>query len=331
MTVGGPPSTLNALISHIEGYPKSSSRNRPHHVQVYAPYHAPHLYSRDSVAGVLDGLPSLDETFHTAELTSQRHTLIGAARGEYYSASSRRDLLAQVLYNILTQPIYWERVLDGCKSQVNAFGNSNWITRPFGPAPAAQSLASTLKAEGDLDVMFDGSFGSSETQAAASKRVPLAIIGMAGRFPSAANHNALWNALEQGLDCHRVIPTDRFDPETHLPKSRYGCFIDEPGAFDARFFNLSPREAMQTDPGQRLALATAYEALEMSGYVPNRTPSTQLDRIGTFYGQTSDEYKEQNMTQEVGTYFIPGSIRAFGPVSILQMHAARLVFMLICA
>lgn len=72
---------------------------------------------------------------------------------------------------------------------------------------------------------------------------------------------------------------------------------------------------MQTDPGQRLALATAYEALENAGYVPNRTPSTQLDRIGTFYGQTSDEYKEQNMAQKVGTYFIPGGIRAFGPVS----------------
>ena len=111
------------------------------------------------------------------------------------------------------------------------------------------------------------------------------------------------------------IPIDRFNAETHLSKARYGCFMKSPGMFDARFFNLSPREAMQTDPGQRLALVTAYEALEMSGYVPNRTPSTQLERIGTFYGQTSDEYKEQNMGQEVGTYYIPGGIRAFGPVS----------------
>ena len=44
---------------------------------------------------------------------------------------------------------------------------------------------------------------------------------------------------------------------------------------------------------------TAYEAMEMAGYVPNRTPATTIDRIGTFYGQTSDEYKEQNMAQEV--------------------------------
>jgi acyl transferase domain-containing protein len=95
----------------------------------------------------------------------------------------------------------------------------------------------------------------------------------------------------------------------------YGCFLDHPGLFDARFFNMSPREALQTDPGQRLALVTAYEALEMSGFVPNRTPSTRLDRVGTFNGQVADEYKEQNMAQNPGTYFIPGSMRAFATVS----------------
>jgi acyl transferase domain-containing protein len=94
--------------------------------------------------------------------------------------------------------------------------------------------------------------------------------------------------------------------------------------FDARFFNMSPREALQTDPGQRLALVTAYEALEMSGFVPNRTPSSQLDRVGTFYGQVSDEYKEQNMAQDIDTYFIPGSMRAFGPVRVYILLSFKL-------
>ena len=79
---------------------------------------------------------------------------------------------------------------------------------------------------------------------------------------------------------------------------------------------MSPREARQTDPMQRLALTTAYHALEMAGYVPNRTPSTKLDRIGTFFGQTSDDYREMNAAQDVDTYFITGGIRAFGPVSL---------------
>ena len=337
MTIGGPPSTLSALIEHLERSSKSTSRSRPNRVQIYAPYHAANLFSQASVAEVLDNLPSLEKTFDATEWSDQRRTLIGGTTGEYYSVSSRRDLLEKVLYNILAEPIYWEKVLLGCTSQATALGTSNWVVRPFGPGPAAGGIAAKLENEANVQVTFDNSFGSSTSQPPTSKNIPLAIIGMAGRFPSAANHDELWKSLERGLDCHRIvsnaqhfrsksissdisqIPTDRFDPQTHLSSNaRYGCFIDEPGLFDARFFNLSPREALQTDPGQRLALATAYEALEMSGYVPNRTPSTQLDRIGTFYGQTADEYKEQNMSQDVGTYFMPGSIRAFGPVRVLS-------------
>ena len=98
-----------------------------------------------------------------------------------------------------------------------------------------------------------------------------------------------------------------------LPLANVGGFIDEPGLFDAPFFNMSPREAQQTDPMQRLALVTAYEALERAGYVANRTSATNLHRIGTFYGQASDDYREVNTAQEISTYFIPGGCRAFGP------------------
>jgi acyl transferase domain-containing protein len=138
---------------------------------------------------------------------------------------------------------------------------------------------------------------------------------MAGRFPDAASHEKLWELLAKGLDVHRVVPKDRFNVDTHFDPTgkaintshtQYGCWIENPGLFDPRFFNMSPREAYQTDPMQRMALTTAYEALEMSGYVPNRTPSTNLDRIGTFYGQTSDDWREINAAQEVDTYFITG-------------------------
>ena len=63
---------------------------------------------------------------------------------------------------------------------------------------------------------------------------------------------------------------------------------------------------------QRLALVTAYEALEMAGFVPNRTPSSNTKRVGTFYGQASDDYREVNANQNVSTYGIPGTERAFG-------------------
>lgn len=130
------------------------------------------------------------------------------------------------------------------------------------------------------------------------------------------------NVFDYLCSNNKQVPADRFDRKTHVDISGkspntshtpFGCWIDEPGLFDPRFFNMSPREALQTDPMQRLAITTAYEALEMSGYVPNRTPSTRLDRIGTFYGQTSDDWREINAAQNIDTYFITGGVRAFGP------------------
>lgn len=117
------------------------------------------------------------------------------------------------------------------------------------------------------------------------------------------------------------MPKDRFNVKTHYdPTSKlkntthtpYGCFLENPGLFDPRFFNMSPREAAQTDPMQRLMITTAYEAMEMAGIVPGRTPSTKADRIGTFYGQTCDDWREVNAAQDIDTYFISGGVRAFG-------------------
>lgn len=60
----------------------------------------------------------------------------------------------------------------------------------------------------------------------------------------------------------------------------------------------------------RLALVTAYEALETSGYSPNRTPSTNKKRISTYYGQASDDWRELNAGQNIGAYAVPGGERA---------------------
>ena len=76
---------------------------------------------------------------------------------------------------------------------------------------------------------------------------------------------------------------------------------------------MSPEEASQTDPGQRLMLLTTNEALEMAGYSPNGTPSFHPDRIGTFFGQTTDDWIEHNASQNTDIGYMTGGIRAFGP------------------
>ena len=76
---------------------------------------------------------------------------------------------------------------------------------------------------------------------------------------------------------------------------------------------MSPREITQTDPGQRLLLMTTYEALEMAGYCPDGSPSTNRRRIGTYFGQTLDDWREHNASQNIDMYYVTGGIRAFGP------------------
>jgi hypothetical protein len=232
--------------------------------------------------------------------------------GTWYKDLDCKALLLSVVREILTESLQFQKIFHGCVIKAQNYRGPKCLVVPFGPTNSARSLANMLKAQTSLDITVRRSSSKDrETNNEGPQGKPkLAIVGMAGRFPDAASHEKLWELLEKGLDVHREVPKDRFDINTHVDPSGkarntshtpYGCWIEKPGLFDPRFFNMSPREAFQTDPMQRMALSTAYEALEMSGYVPNRTRSTKLDRIGTFYGQTSDDWREINAAQDVDT------------------------------
>jgi len=90
----------------------------------------------------------------------------------------------------------------------------------------------------------------------------------------------------------------------------YGCFIERPDLFDAHLFKMSAREAAQTDPIHRLMLMTAYEALEMAGY---SAEDSNNNTFATYYGQSSDDWREVNAGQNIDIFHITGGNRAFGP------------------
>ncbi|KAL4894660.1 hypothetical protein BDV59DRAFT_212018 [Aspergillus ambiguus] len=203
---------------------------------------------------------------------------------------------------------------------------SDWTILPFS-SNAVTMVAASLTQQENLrvtvrDVTGHGTHYEDHAPTGRFDDSKIAIIGYSGRFPSAASNEAFWELLRAGRDVHREVPRDRFDWETYYDPTgkrrntsrvKYGCWIDNPGLFDTKFFNMSPREAENTDPAQRLAITTTYEAMEMAGMVRNRTPSTQQDRVGVFFGTTSDDWREVNSGQDVGTYFIPGGNRAFVP------------------
>jgi hypothetical protein len=199
------------------------------------------------------------------------------------------------LVNALNQKATFEIMVDHRKTEPRDTAEPKPIGSLGKPKIAIVGMAGRFP-----DAMSPSLFWGEYSSDPVSRQRNACFRSRSHRYSSTkANHDA--DLLKQGLDVHREIPPDRFDAQAHYDptgKRRntshtpYGCFIEDPGLFDARFFNMSPKEAAQTDPMHRLALLTAYEALEMSGFVPNRTPSTKVDRVGTFYGQTSDDWRE---------------------------------------
>ena len=103
------------------------------------------------------------------------------------------------------------------------------------------------------------------------------------------------SCLRAGHRCGEV-PPDRwasFDdgsPEAAAALSgttRWGSFLSDIDAFDAEFFEISPREAAKMDPQQRLLLEVAHEALEHAGIPADSLRHTQT---GVFAGACVGEY-----------------------------------------
>ncbi|MGA1870064.1 MAG: aminotransferase class III-fold pyridoxal phosphate-dependent enzyme [bacterium] len=150
------------------------------------------------------------------------------------------------------------------------------------------------------------------------KQDPIAVIGMACRFPGGANSPELfWKLLEESRDPSREIPHDRFDinpyynPDPEVPGKMYtnrGNFLDVPvNTFDASFFEITPLEAYSLDPQQRLLLEVSWEAFENAGLCPH---ALRKSKTGVFIGIMGNEYQNilfQNSIETLDAYFATGT------------------------
>ncbi|GKZ18416.1 type I Iterative Polyketide synthase (PKS) [Aspergillus brasiliensis] len=125
----------------------------------------------------------------------------------------------------------------------------------------------------------------------------VAIIGMACRTPGdVRSPDGLWQYLLQKGDASGDLPDWRWEPyrQRHprnaallAQTTAKGYFLDDIEQFDAAFFSISPREAEQMDPQQRLALEVAWEALENAGISPPRLAGSNTS---VYMGVNSDDY-----------------------------------------
>lgn len=308
VTISGPPSYTAELLQQEPVFQGQKTIPLP----IAAAFHAGHLdpVSWGKVAQICQ-----DASFDTI---IPNMPLISPSSGQPYVANNLAELLNQVVDDILQQPIILETAVKG----VASLASKSTSLLSFGPSSSKKAIINSLNALANIEVHDKSNAAFESTANDSSDENAIAIVGMSVRLPGSESLEEFWKVLEQGQDLHEKIRPDRFDVNTHCDPTGniknttltpYGVFIDRPGYFDTRLFNMSPREAAQTDPQQRMLLLTTYEALEMSGYTPNGSPSTNTRRIGSWMGQTSDDWREVNASQNVDTYFITGGIRAFGP------------------
>ncbi|MCQ4167677.1 SDR family NAD(P)-dependent oxidoreductase, partial [Tahibacter harae] len=195
------------------------------------------------------------------------------------------------------------------------------IAKPA-PVPAAAASSVSAPPQARRPALRAGRPRSDAAPAPVAGETPIAIIGLAGRYPQSPDLDAFWRNLRDGKDCISEIPAARWD---HAPYSeadvaaagkaycRWGGFLDGVDEFDPQFFNIAPREAVFLDPQERLFLQCAYATLEDAGYTRLALKQATAGNVGVYVGVMYEEYpffgvQAQQQGQAVALSGSPASI-----------------------
>ncbi|WP_280298696.1 type I polyketide synthase [Nocardia neocaledoniensis] len=172
-----------------------------------------------------------------------------------------------------------------------------------------------------------------------SLREPIAIVGMACRYPGGiGSPEDLWDLVSAGADATSELPVNRgwdtdrlYDPTGETPNTAYtreGGFLHAAGEFDPAFFNISPNEAALMDPQQFLLLETSWEAFERAGVDPG---SLKGSRTGVWVGMMYHDYPANANTGSIASGRVSYVFGLEGPSvtvdtacssSLVAMHSA---------
>jgi hypothetical protein len=201
VTISGSPSMRKLLFGTSLPFQNLQCREIP----IRGPYHASHLFSQSDVDKIIDA----NITRHLNQYSLIHRLVVGLSSPT--TPTSALELFQQAVMEVLTRPVQWDSSLKACISNIRSSAVPGVRVLAMGPTALSNSLVSALKLGGSLQLSLED--GVSWL---AQNRLPkgvsgdlrnskIAIVGMAGRFPNAADHEAYWKLLEQGLDVHREV------------------------------------------------------------------------------------------------------------------------------
>jgi 3-oxoacyl-(acyl-carrier-protein) synthase/acyl carrier protein len=142
--------------------------------------------------------------------------------------------------------------------------------------------------------------GRKQGPATPPENIGIAVIGMAGQFPQAADLPSFWRNIAEGRDCISEVPASRWSADDYYDADRLApgksyCkwmgVIEDADKFDPLFFSISPAEAKMMDPQQRLFLQACWHCIEDAGINPDTLSGT---RCGVFAGCTQGLYGQSD-------------------------------------
>ncbi|MFD6922494.1 polyketide synthase [Streptomyces sp. NPDC059944] len=154
--------------------------------------------------------------------------------------------------------------------------------------PAQETSAPPAQPQGDTGIPAAGAEGSE------ADLDHYAVVGIAGRYPGAADLHLHWRNLREGRDTSSPGPLDRPGGSPLEPGLR-GHFLQGAADFDTDFFQLDAAEAALMDPQARLFQEIVWEALEDAGCTGSRLdaltgPDGSPRAVGVFAGVSSADY-----------------------------------------
>ncbi|PAV58557.1 hypothetical protein WR25_24359 [Diploscapter pachys] len=168
-------------------------------------------------------------------------------------------------------------LLEQLRSNVNSSFQANLSIVDLFNCPTFEKLDTHLKQKVSLLSIDNHQILS---RISTNKRNSIAIIGRSGMFSGGVNAEQFFQSLLDGKDL--ITRTDKFTAG-FLPNS----IVQH---FDHKFFGVTHEEAQMVDPQIRLFVQSAYNALEMTKYVKQRSSL----RIGCFAGAEPSTYRNRN-------------------------------------